>query len=99
MTAGGIYTGADMHRALQLGASGVQMATRFVMTHECDAALAFKEAYLCATAEDTVIIRSPVGMPGRALRNGFLDEVDAGSRVPFSCPFHCIVTCDPRTSP
>jgi nitronate monooxygenase len=96
---GGIYTGADMHRFLQLGAAGVQMATRFVTTHECDASLSFKEAYIRATPEDLVIIRSPVGMPGRAIRNQFLADVEAGKRVPFTCPYHCIVTCDYVTSP
>ena len=96
---GGIYTGADMHRFLRLGAAGVQMATRFVTTHECDAAPAFKEAYLRATPGDTVIIQSPVGMPGRAIQNQFLADVQAGKRMPFACPYHCIVTCDHMTSP
>jgi nitronate monooxygenase len=96
---GGIYTGADIHRFLQLGASGVQMATRFVTTHECDASVGFKEAYLRATPEDLVIIKSPVGMPGRAIRNQFIDDLNAGKKVPFTCPYHCIVTCDYATSP
>jgi nitronate monooxygenase len=96
---GGIYTGADLHRFLQLGAAGVQMATRFVTTHECDASLAFKEAYLRASPEDLIIICSPVGMPGRAIRNQFLEDVKAGKRMPFTCPYHCIVTCDYTNSP
>jgi nitronate monooxygenase len=96
---GGIYTGADVHRFLQLGASGVQMATRFVTTHECDASIGFKEAYLRASREDITIVRSPVGMPGRAIRNRFLDDVSAGKKMPFTCPYHCIVTCDYTNSP
>jgi len=96
---GGIYTGADIHRFLQLGASGVQMATRFVTTHECDASVGFKEAYLRARPEDLVIIKSPVGMPGRVIRNQFIDDLNAGKKVPFTCPYHCIVTCDYATSP
>jgi nitronate monooxygenase len=96
---GGIYTGADLHRFLALGAAGVQMATRFVTTHECDASPVFKEAYLRATCEDTIIIRSPVGMPGRAIRNQFLEAVNAGKKMPFTCPYHCIVTCDHTRSP
>jgi nitronate monooxygenase len=96
---GGIYTGADMHRFMQLGAGGVQMATRFVTTDECDASAVFKAAYLCATPEDTIIIQSPVGMPGRAIRNEFLEAVAAGKKMPFTCPYHCIVTCDYTTSP
>ena len=96
---GGIYTGADIYRFLQLGAAGVQMATRFVTTHECDAAASFKDAYIRATPEDIVIIKSPVGMPGRAIRNRFLEDVGAGKRMPFTCPYHCIVTCDYLNSP
>ncbi len=96
---GGIYTGADIHRFLQLGAAGVQMATRFVTTHECDASASFKEAYLRATPEDIIIIPSPVGLPGRAIRNPFLAAVQGGTKMPFNCPYHCIHTCDYATSP
>jgi nitronate monooxygenase len=99
LAAGGIYTGADIAGFLQRGAAGVQMATRFVTTHECDAAPAFKDAYLRATAEDLVIIQSPVGMPGRAIENAFLRDVLAGKRMPYTCPYHCIVTCDYAHSP
>jgi nitronate monooxygenase len=94
IAAGGIYTGADVRRFLQMGASGVQMATRFVTTHECDAAMGFKQAYL-----DFVIINSPVGLPGRAIRNKFIDDINQGGKKPFRCPFHCIVTCDYEKSP
>jgi nitronate monooxygenase len=96
---GGIYTGADIHKFLQLGAAGVQMATRFVTTHECDASLAFKQAYIRSAQEDIVIIKSPVGMPGRAIRNQFIDDVNSGQKVPFTCPYHCIITCDCVNSP
>jgi nitronate monooxygenase len=96
---GGIYTGADIHKFLRLGAAGVQMATRFVTTHECDASAGFKDVYVRATPEDIVIIESPVGMPGRAIRNQFIDDLNAGKRVPFACPYHCIITCDYATSP
>ncbi|MEN6460999.1 MAG: nitronate monooxygenase [Syntrophomonas sp.] len=96
---GGIYSGEDIYRFLQLGASGVQMATRFVATHECDASIDFKKTYLDATPEDTVIITSPVGMPGRALRNQFIDDVNSGSKKPFKCPYQCIITCKHKESP
>jgi len=99
VAAGGIYTGADIHKFLRLGAAGVQMATRFVTTHECDASLAFKEAYLRATPEDIVIIKSPVGMPGRAIRNQFINDVNDDKKIPFQCPYHCIITCDYNNSP
>jgi nitronate monooxygenase len=99
IAAGGIYTGRDIDRFLKLGASGVQMATRFVATHECDASPAFKQAYVDSRKDDIVIIKSPVGMPGRAIRNRFIDEVSDGERKPFACPHHCIVTCDVQSSP
>ncbi|HCJ66121.1 MAG TPA: nitronate monooxygenase [Elusimicrobia bacterium] len=99
IAAGGIYTGEDIYKFLQLGASGVQMATRFVTTYECDASIKFKQAYIDSKKEDIVIIKSPVGMPGRAIRNKFIDDVNEGEKKPFKCPFHCIVTCDCKNSP
>jgi nitronate monooxygenase len=96
---GGVYTGADIRRTLALGAEGVQMATRFVTTNECDASEAFKQSYIDAKEEDLMIIKSPVGLPGRAIRNQFLDDVSRGEKKPFACPFHCIVTCDVVNSP
>jgi nitronate monooxygenase len=99
IAAGGVYSGADIHRFLKMGAAGVQMATRFVATHECDADIAFKEAYLKAAKDDIVIIDSPVGLPGRAINNEFLEAVKRGEKIPFSCPYHCIRTCDHRKSP
>jgi nitronate monooxygenase len=75
------------------------MATRFVTTEECDAALEFKQTYLNSGQEDLVIIKSPVGLLGRAFKNQFLVDVIAGKRKPFSCPFHCITTCDFINSP
>jgi nitronate monooxygenase len=99
IAAGGIYTGADIRRYMDQGASGVQMATRFVGTEECDASPEFKQTYLAAQKDDLVIIQSPVGMPGRAIRNQFIDDVDAGRKKPFVCPYHCIVTCRQKASP
>ena len=99
IAAGGIFTGGDIEHFLRLGADGVQMGTRFVATHECDADHAFKQAYVDATEKDIVIITSPVGMPGRAIKNKYLEAVEAGVKTPFGCPYHCIVTCDYTTSP
>jgi len=96
---GGVYTGADIYRILSLGASGVQMATRFVATEECDADIAFKQAYVNCTKEDIGIIESPVGLPGRALMNGFLSEAKQGLRHPKVCPRHCIITCGEENAP
>lgn len=94
IAAGGIYTGADIHKFIQLGAQGVQMATRFVATYECNASIEFKEAYVKCKEEDIVIIDSPVGLPGRAIRNKFLNDVSAGMKKPFKCPWKCLKTCD-----
>ena len=99
IAAGGIYTGQDIRDFLELGAAGVQMGTRFVATHECDADIKFKEAFVAARKEDLRIIKSPVGMPGRALSNHFLEEVEAGGKVPFKCPYHCVKSCVPEKSP
>jgi len=99
IAAGGIYTGEDIHNILKLGASGVQMGTRFVTTNECDASQAFKQAYIDTDEKDIVIIKSPVGMPGRAILSNFLTKVKAGKKQPKKCPFKCIKTCDITKSP
>ncbi len=96
---GGLYTGEDIYRIMKLGAEGAQLGTRFVTTEECDADPAFKQSYLDASREDIEIIQSPVGMPGRAIRNSFLDRVREGLKRPKSCPFDCIKTCDVTRSP
>lgn len=99
IAAGGVYDGADIRRFLEMGASGVQMGTRFVATHECDADPAFKQSYVDAREEDLIVIKSPVGLPGRALKNQFLADVADGAKRPFRCPYHCIKTCEPDKSP
>ena len=99
IAAGGVYTGADIHKFMQLGAQGVQMATRFVATHECDASIRFKEAYVKCKKEDLTIIDSPVGLPGRAIQNRFLEEVSSGIKRPFECPWVCLKTCDFENAP
>lgn len=99
IAAGGIYTGEDIADMLGRGADGVQMATRFVATEECDADAAFKQAYVDCRPEDIGIIESPVGLPGRALINRFLQEAKEGRRRPKSCPRHCITTCGETEAP
>jgi NAD(P)H-dependent flavin oxidoreductase YrpB (nitropropane dioxygenase family) len=99
IAAGGVFTGADIHKFIRLGAQGVQMATRFVATHECDASAKFKEAYIKCEHGDLAIIDSPVGLPGRAIRNKFLEDVSAGVKKPFRCPWKCLRTCDFKSSP
>jgi len=99
IAAGGIYTGADIYKFIKMGAQGVQMATRFVGTFECDASDEFKQAYIRSKKEDLVIIDSPVGMPGRAIRNKFLDDVSLGKKMPYQCGWQCLKTCDVSNSP
>ena len=96
---GGVYTGADIHKFMELGAQGVQMGTRFVATDECDASAEFKDAYLKCKKEDIVIIDSPVGLPGRAIRDKFLERVSSGIKETFKCPWKCLRTCDFKNVP
>lgn len=99
IAAGGIYTGADILNIMKLGADGVQMATRFVTTDECDASDKFKQTYIDAKEEDIEIIMSPVGMPGRAINNEFIDKISRGEKRPVKCPYKCIKTCDIEKTP
>lgn len=99
IAAGGIYTGSDICKIMEQGADAVQMGTRFVTTTECDASDKFKQAYINASEKDMEIIQSPVGLPGRAVFNEFIDKVKQGLKVPVKCPFHCIKTCDVTSSP
>ena len=93
IAAGGIYTGTDIARILNRGASGVQMGTRFVATEECDVSDEFKQAYIDAKEDDIVIIKSPVGMPGRAIKNKFLKRLDVIDKLKIKCPYHCLTVC------
>ncbi|MCK5306866.1 MAG: nitronate monooxygenase [Candidatus Omnitrophica bacterium] len=99
IAAGGIFDGKDAAKFLRLGAKGVQMATRFVATFECSVADEFKEAYLAAGEDDVVIIKSPVGMPGRVIRTKFIDRVMAGARMPIKCNYQCLKTCYSKIAP
>ncbi len=96
--AGGIYTRKDMEHYLEMGISGVQMATRFVTTYECDADEAYKQCYINARKKDIVIVQSPVGMPGRAIRNSFMEKAKAG-KIPHGQCHSCISTCNPADTP
>lgn len=98
IAAGGIWDSKDIKRFLDLGASGVQMATRFVATNECDASIEFKEAYVNAKSEDIKIIKSPVGMPGRAIYNNFIKQTESGKAEISKC-YNCIKTCNVASSP
>ena len=96
--AGGIFDGKDIAKVLKLGAKGVQMATRFVTTEECDASEEFKQAYINAKENDIKIIKSPVGMPGRAIRNEFIKKIEKNKEKINKC-YNCIKTCNPAETP
>ncbi len=98
IVAGGIFTPKDVAHAMELGADGVQVASRFVVTEECDAAQAYKDAYIRGSQNEIEIIKSPVGMPGRALHNHFLDEVNKG-RIPVRKCYGCMRRCNIQEIP
>ncbi len=97
--AGGIFSGSDIARFIKLGANGVQMATRFVATEECDADKRFKQEYVRCKKEDIGIIKSPVGLFGRAIIGKFLESAIAGNERPKTCPRNCIKTCQKDKTP
>jgi NAD(P)H-dependent flavin oxidoreductase YrpB (nitropropane dioxygenase family) len=95
IAAGGITDGHEIAEMLgKFGADAVQMATRFVLTKECDVSDRFKQAYLNARKEDVVLIESPVGLPGRAIRNPFLERLFSGGDVyDGECRRGCLKSC------
>lgn len=98
VVAGGVYERSDMEHYLAMGAAGVQVATRFVTTYECDAAEEYKQAYIHAQKEDIIIVKSPVGMPGRAILNPFMKRAKEG-QIPHGRCHMCISTCKPAETP
>ncbi len=98
VVAGGVFDQKDLMHYLELGASGVQIASRFVATYECDADEKYKQAYINAKKEDVVIVKSPVGLPGRAINNPFLERLKEGPIKVSSCR-KCLSHCNPATIP
>lgn len=95
---GGVFDRNDIDHYMNLGCDGVQMATRFVATKECDASEAFKQAYVNAKKEDITIIKSPVGMPGRALNNSFVKQRQLEREKVAKC-YRCLNKCNPADTP
>ncbi|HLB05493.1 MAG TPA: nitronate monooxygenase family protein [Thermodesulfobacteriota bacterium] len=94
IAAGGIWDAKDIRNVMSLGASGVQMASRFVCTHECDADIKFKEIYISAGDEDLAIVHSPVGLPGRAINTAFMKS---GKKAKGKgCMANCLKVCAKR---
>ena len=97
--AGGIWDKQDIERIMALGADGVQMATRFIATEECDASQGYKDVLLAAAAADVEIIHSPVGMPGRAVRTELIRRLEENGRIPPQHCSRCITSCVPSEVP
>lgn len=93
IAAGGIWDRADMERMFSLGARGIQMGTRFATTVEGDASQGFKDVLINAKAEDVVVIKSPVGIPGRVLRTPFVEEYLQGRVKSKPCFANCLSHC------
>lgn len=96
---GGISTGKEMYEIMKVGAKAVKMGSRFVPTHECDASIEFKNTYINSKEEDVTIINSPVGLPGRAIRNKFVDQINSGKTKPFKCYWKCLKSCNSKEVP
>ncbi|PAE20214.1 2-nitropropane dioxygenase [Bacillus sp. 7504-2] len=96
IAAGGIMTGKDIARAVQMGASGVQMGTRFVASNECDAPLTFKEKYVQAKKEDIIMVKTTVGLEGRAIKNRFSDLISGDKKVKIKKCIDCLKNCSYR---
>ncbi|OUC03700.1 2-nitropropane dioxygenase [Bacillus thuringiensis serovar medellin] len=97
IAAGGIMTGKDIARALKMGASGVQMGTRFVASNECDAPLSFKEKYINARLEDTTLVKTTVGLQGRAVKNNFTKLIaDNNKKIKIKKCINCLKNCSYR---
>lgn len=99
ITAGGIDSSSEVKKAFDAGADAIQVATRFVTTNECDADIAYKNAYKDAKEEDIVITQSPVGMPGRAIKNKMLEKIESGQRIKPEACYQCVKHCNPATTP
>ena len=95
---GGIFYKSDVEKYLRLGFDGIQVATRFIATEECDASDNYKKRYLGVNKDDIVITKSPVGMPGRAIKNKFLEKIEQG-RIPAENCVNCIRVCKPAETP
>ncbi len=96
---GGISSGKNMFDIIQSGAQAVKLGTLFVPTYECDASPEFKESYINSKKEDIVIIDSPVGLPGRVIKNDFVEQIMLGKTKPFKCPWRCLTTCNFTDAP
>jgi len=99
IAAGGIFDGDDVKKAMENGADGVQVGSRFAATVESDADIKLKELYVNSESDEIMIIQSPVGMPGRAIKTEHLVKLEKMGRIPIKRCMRCLKTCDPKTTP
>ncbi len=97
--AGGIFTSEDVMEMINVGAAGVQVGTRFIATHECDASEAYKQVFVNAKEEDIQIVGSPAGLPGRAFKTPLIKKLEAEGRIPPTTCIKCLRTCTVATTP
>lgn len=97
IVAGGIFNGKDIKEFLDAGADGVQMGTRFVATLECDAHMNYKNEYVKVTEDEIGIVHSPVGLPGQAILNPFIQKV-SNTREDVKKCYRCLTPCNPLTT-
>ena len=93
IAAGGIWNNEDIHKMMELGADAVQMGTRFIGTYECDASENFKQNLINANKEDIVIVSSPVGYPGRAVKTNLIKTLEPNTNK-IKCISNCVFPCE-----
>jgi len=93
IVAGGIYSGEDIARYLNLGADGVQIGSRFILTEECEADPRLKQAHLDAQVDDITLTLSPIGLQARVIKNEFYERIKGGEKFDFRCPYKCLSVC------
>jgi len=98
IAAGGITNGQQVRNLIDMGASAIQLGSSFIATKECDASNDFKQAFIGSEIKDIRLIESPVGLPGRAIENEFLLAAERGEKRPERCKYHCIKSCNPKTT-
>ena len=94
IAAGGVWDRADIDRLMAMGAGGVQMATRFIGTFECDAHPNFKEVILRSSKATIALHGSPVGMPARGVMTALHHRIVAGTAPKIKCISNCVSPCE-----
>jgi nitronate monooxygenase len=97
IAAGGVWDKNDIDKFLEMGCAGVQMATRFIGTFECDADANFKNVLLNAKEEDITLMKSPVGLPARGVRTNLQFSIENKTAPKVQCISNCVAPCNRGT--